>query len=534
MANSMHAVHGFRCVATTATLALLACAGPGKAQPIEERHRNQANWLSYDRDNTGRRYSALDQINRDNVSQLIPKWMFQYSPQQLRSEATPLVRDGVMYLTAGGMRAFALDPVTGRSIWRFDYPHSQEEGRQNPNWSRGFGISGNRLYVGTPDCHVIALDTRNGAMLWRSPVTADQPCFGSTGAPIVAKNRVLVGIRGGDTGRIRGYLDAFNAETGVREWRFYTVPAPGERGSETWPDNDSWKAGGGTPWTSGTYDPELDLLFWPTGNPGPKDFDGLNREGDNLYTATLLALRPDDGELVWHYQYTPHDEHDWDANQTPVLVDAEWEGRQRKLLVHPNRNAFLYVLDRQTGKFLRATPFAKQTWLDRFTPEGRPIPKPEAAPSPAGALACPDIHGGTNWQSPTFHPGTGLFYVMSRDACGVYFRTGHSIDHLETGAENFLRAIDLGTGKLRWEIPMLGVESREVMFAGVMSTAGGLVFFGSRDGNFMAADAATGKVLWHFNTGGTIRASPVTYEADGQQYVAITTKSGVFAFGLFE
>ncbi len=521
-------------LAPFAVLGALTLAPATDAQPLSERYQNPSNWLSYDRDNTGRRYSELDEINRENVDRLVPKWMFQYSPQQLRSEATPLVRDGVMYLTAGGMRAFALDAATGRSIWRFDYPYSEQGQREQPNWSRGFGISGNRLYVGTPDCHVIALDSRNGVMLWRSAVTADQPCFGSTGAPIVAKNRVLAGIRGGDTGRVRGYLDAFNAETGKREWRFYTVPAPGDPGSETWPDNDSWKAGGGAPWTSGTYDPELDLLYWATGNPGPKDFDGRNREGDNLYTASILALRPDDGELVWHFQYTPHDEHDWDANQTPVLIDADWKGRRRKLLVHPNRNSFLYVLDRETGEFLRGTAFAKQNWLDRFTADGRPIPKPESAPSPAGALTCPDIHGGTNWQSPAFHPGLGLFYVMSRDACGVYFLTGHSIDHLETGAENYLRAIDLDTGDLRWEIPLLGVENREVMFAGVMATAGGLAFFGSRDGNFSAADAQTGELLWHFNTGGTIRASPVTFEADGRQYVAITTKSGVFAFGLFE
>ena len=290
----------------TAPLLLLALLVPASAssQALEERYKNPANWLSYDRDNSGRRYSELGEINRDNVARLVPKWVFQYSPPQPRTEATPLVRDGVMYLTAGGMRAFAIDATSGRSIWRFDYPYSRSGGNQTPNWTRGFGISGNRLFLGTPDCHVVSLDSRNGAMLWRSQVTDpdEQPCFGSTGAPIIAKNRVMMGIRGGDTGRIRGYLDAFNAETGKREWRFYTVPAPGQPGSETWPENDSWKAGGGTPWTSGTYDPELDLLYWPTGNPGPKDFDGRDRVGDNLYTASLLALRPDDGELVWRWK----------------------------------------------------------------------------------------------------------------------------------------------------------------------------------------------------------------------------------------
>ncbi len=519
-----------RLVALAITAALTTAAG----QVLQERYRDAADWLSYDRDNTGRRYSELAQINRGNVHRLVPKWMFQYSPQQARSEATPLVRDGIMYLTAGGMRAYALDAATGRAIWRFDYPFQRGSEGQNPNASRGFGLSGNRLFLPAPDCHLVSLDSRNGVMLWRSAITADQPCFGSTGAPVVVKDRVLIGIRGGDTGRVRGYLDAFNAETGVREWRFYTVPAPGEPGSETWPDNDSWRAGGGATWTSGTYDPRLDLLYWTTGNPGPKDFDGRNREGDNLYTASLLALRPDTGDLVWHFQYTPHDEHDWDSNQTPMLVDTEWQGEPRALVVHPNRNSILYVLDRTTGAFLRGTPFAKQNWLDRIEAKGRAIRRPEATPSASGVLVCPDIHGGTNWQSPSFHPGTGLVYVMARDACGVYFRTGQSVDHLETGAANFLRAIELESGELRWEIPVYGIENREVMFAGAMSTAGGLVFFSSRDGNFMAADAKTGEMLWHFNTGGTIRASPITFEAGGRQYVAITTKSGVFAFGLFE
>ncbi len=526
------AMHNLSRHVAAAALGAVLAALPGVSQVIEERYRDQANWLTYDRDNSGQRYSALDSINRVNVNRLVPLWVFQYNPPQVRTEATPLVRDGVMYLTAGSMRAHAIDAATGTRLWRFDYPYQEFPRRTNPTWSRGFGMSGNRLYMGSPDCHLIALDTRNGGLLWRSPVAQDQPCFGSAGAPLVVKDRVMIGIRGGDTGRVRGFIDAFNAETGEREWRVYTVPAPGEPGSETWPDTDVWKVGGGSPWTTGTYDPEADLLYWPTGNPGPKDFDGRDREGDNLYTASLLALRPDDGEMAWHFQFTPHDEHDWDANQTPVLVDREWEGRDRKLLLHPNRNAFLYVLDRETGQFLRGTAFAKQTWSNGFTPEGRPLLRPEAAPSSEGALACPDIHGGTNWQAPTYHPDTGLFYVVSRDACGVFFRTGRSIDHLETDATNALRAIEVDTGETRWEIPLHGIENREVTFGGAMATAGGLVFFASRAGNFMAADADTGELLWRFNTGGTIRASPITYEAQGRQYVAITTKGGVFAFGL--
>ena len=498
----------------------------------EERHRAPGNWLSYDRDNTGQRFSPLDQINRSNVDDLVVQWAYQFHPVPLRSEATPIVRDGVMYATAGGTMAYALDAATGRALWRYDYPFESGGTGRPPNWNRGFAISGQRLYMGTVDCHLLALDARTGSPLWKALITLEQPCFAATSAPLVVRNRVLIGVRGGDTGRLRGFLDAFDSETGERAWRFYTIPAPGEPGSETWPDTDAWKAGGAAPWTTGTYDPDLDLVYWPTGNPGPKDFDGRNREGDNLYSASVLAMRPDDGRLVWHYQFTPHDEHDWDSNETPVLVDATWNGQARKLLLQANRNAFFYVLDRATGEFLLGEPFAKQTWAKGISPEGRPILVPEAAPSLAGSLACPDIHGGANWHAPSYNPDTGLMYVVARDGCGVYYRTGHSIDHDLGPARQFVRAIDIQDGTIRWEIPFLGDEAQEISHAGTMTTGGGLVFFSSRVGNFAAADAGTGELLWHFNTGGTIRASPMTYSHRGRQYVAIVSKNGIFVFAL--
>lgn len=517
------------------TLACAAAAFAADPDTLrEERYRSPENWLSHDRDNSGQRFSPLDEINVSNAKNLVVKWAFQFAPVPQRTEATPLVRDGVMYVPIGGLVAHALDARTGRSLWRYEYIHEASGDGHPPNWSRGFGLSGERLYLGTFDCRVVALDARTGSELWRSLLTDEQACFGATGAAFVVHNRVLLGTRGGDTGLLRGALHAFDTETGERVWRFYTVPAPGEPGSETWPDTDAWKTGGGAPWTTGTYDPNLNLLYWTTGNPGPKDFDGRDREGDNLYTASLLAMDPDNGKLAWHFQFTPHDEHDWDANQTPVLVDADWRGEPRKLLLQASRNGFFYVLDRTDGELLLAEPFAKQTWAKGIAPDGRPLLEADSPPSTKGSLVCPDIHGGTNWQAPSYNPLTELFYVAARDACGIYYRTGHSINHQELQQQQLVRAIDFRSGEIRWEFPFLGDEAQQVSFAGTMTTAGGLVFFASRVGNFIAADAKTGKLLWRFNTGGSIRASPMTYSYAGRQYVAITTKNGVFVFGLHD
>ena len=289
-----------------------------------------------------------------------------------------------------------------------------------------------------------------------------------------------------------------------------------------------------TPWHSGTYDPELNLIYWTTGNAGPKDFDGRDREGDNLYTASLLALNGDTGERVWHFQFNPHDEHDWDGNQTPMLLNADWEGKPRKLLMQAARNSFFYVLDRETGEMLLAEPFAKQSWAERIMPDGRSVFAENSLPSQKGNLVCPDIHGGTNWQAPSYNPATDLFYVAARDACGMFYRTGSSIAHEEREERQFIRALNYRTGKLVWEIAFEGDEAQQASFAGTMSTGGGLLFFSSRIGNFIAADAKTGELLWHFNTGGSIRTSPITYSVDGRQYVSITHKNGVIVFGLHQ
>lgn len=515
-------------------------AMPVLAQLRDARFANPADWLSFDRDNTGQRYSPLKQIHKGNVQQLKAEWAFQITRLPTRSEATPLVRDGLMYLTVGGEEAYALDARSGRMLWQF--LHKPDSGKASTdadasrpaqfgaNWNRGFALSGNRLFMTTSDCKLVAMDARNGSQVWSSNVRQGLPCFGTTGAPLVLQNRVFTGIRGGDTGQLRGHLDSYDAETGKLAWRFFTIPAPGEKGAETWPATNVWKVGGGGTWTGGTYDPDLGLVYWPVGNPGPKDFDGRDREGDNLYTNSVLALRPGKGEYAWHYQFTPHDLWDWDSNETPVLVDTKWRGADRKLMLQANRNGHFYVLDRTNGKFLLATAFAKATWAREFTPQGRPLVAEGAVPNAKGAKVCPDVHGGTNWQPPAYSPDTKLFYVVSRDSCGVYFPAGPTIDFERMTPRQFLRAIDIESGKVKWEVEFQGMN--EVNHAGAMTTAGGLVFFSSREGQFMAADAETGKVLWHFNTGGAIRAAPMTYAVNGKQYIAVMTKAATFAFTL--
>lgn len=519
------------------TIGILMLAGA----LLEPRYADPADWLSYDRDNTGQRHSPLAQITTGNVRRLAAAWAFQFSRLPLRSETTPLVRKGILYLTVGGEEAWALDARTGRPFWSFEYappaaPRAGPSGEtpRRTNWNRGFALAGNRLLMATTDCSLIALDARNGSLLWRVQLADPAQSYGATGAPLIVQNLVLLGVRGGDTGRVRGFLDAYDVETGRRAWRFYTVPAPGQPGSETWPaDKDAWKAGGAATWTTGTYDPELNLVFWPTGNPGPNDFDGRDREGNNLYSCAVVALHAATGKLAWHYQFTPHDWNDWDANETPLLVDAAWKGKPRKLLLQANRNGFFYVLDRTNGAFLLGVPFAKVNWARRIGPDGRPEREPDMTPSARGVFTCPDVHGGTNWQAASYHPGTGFFYLVARDACGYFYPTGSTNDSEKVRPEQSIKALDIATGAVRWTYPFLGNQDL-VTHAGLMTTAGGLVFAGGRDGQFLALDARTGQALWNFNTGGTIRSSPMTYLAGGKQYVAIYTKTALFTFALME
>jgi alcohol dehydrogenase (cytochrome c) len=453
-------------------------------------------------------------------------------------ETTPLVVDGVMYVTQPPNDVIALDPETGRQYWSHIRSLPAKIDICCGQVNRGLAILGNRLYMGTVDAHLVALDAKTGNVIWDIEEADHAKGYSITVAPLAVKDKIVVGVSGGEYG-IRGFLDAYDAATGKRVWRFYTIPAPGEPGSETW-NNDAWKRGGGPTWLTGSYDPELNLLYWGVGNASP-DWNGDVRPGDNLYTSSVVALSLETGKLKWHFQFTPHDVHDWDAVQIPVLVDAEYQGRQRKLMYWANRNAFFYIIDRATGEFLRATPFAKQTWAERIDEKGRPVRKADSDPTPQGTLIYPGAQGGTNWYSPSFDPRTGLFYLSvweypskyySGDAAyvaGNRFFGSFPADLSEDSGFSAVRAIQPRTGKMVWEYKMHSITQ-----AGILSTAGNVVFGGTNEGQFFALDSETGAELWRASLGGIIAAGPVTYLSNGKQQITIASGSSLFTFSIEE
>jgi alcohol dehydrogenase (cytochrome c) len=435
-----------------------------------------------------------------------------------------------MYATIPN-EVFALDAITGREIWHYRAPGAQ---RNSP--SRGVAMLGDRIYFSTADCHLIALRSTNGAVVWDRQYGAGYSC---TGAPLAVKDKIIVGVA--SSGKTC-FVAALSAETGTEAWRVWAVPRKGDPGSETWGDFPL-ENGGGPTWTTGTYDPGLNLLYWPTGNPWP-DFVGDRRPGDNLFTDCVLALDADTGKMKWYFQFVPHDTHDWDANETPVLVDAEFRGRPRKLLVQANRNGFYYILDRTTGEFLLAEPFVKElNWATGIDTKGRPILAANSDPTPAGTRICPTVHGATNWWSPSLNPDLQLFFVVALEQCETYYSsaqepvpnsgyrgTGHTLINGERG-QFYLRALDVKTGKLRWEYPLPGPT---LMWAGTVSTAGGLVFSADDDGDLVGLEAKTGKALWHFYMGSNLKASPMTFSAGGRQYITMTAGRNLFTFGLVD
>ena len=494
------------------------------------------NWLMYSGNYFAQRYSRLNQIDRENAGQLEMLWAFQLEALD-RAETTPLVVDGVMYVTESPSNVIALDARTGGQYWRYNHELPAEMnfccGRNN----RGVAVLGDRLYMTTLDAHIVALDAKTGSVIWDTEVADEGTGYSITGAPLIVGDKIMTGVGGGEYG-IRGFIDAYEAGTGELAWRLYTIPGPDHPDNMTWAGN-SWRTGGSSSWMTGSYDPELNLVYWGTGNPGP-DWNGDVRMGDNLYSDAVLAINPDTGEMVWYFQFTPHDVHDWDATQIPILADSEFGGRQRKLMLFPNRNAFFYVLDRETGEFLLGEPYARQTWAEGLDATGRPIRIPNTFPSVEGTTVSPSIGGGSNWWSPSYSPRTDLLYVMAYDGETTYFirddeyvagepfrggggQTPLPQDHYVSA----VRAISPQTAERVWEYE---VKARST--AGVLSTAGDLVFSGTVDGFFFALDAETGEELWHINVGSRVHAAPMSYMIDGKQYVAVAAGNVLYTFGL--
>jgi alcohol dehydrogenase (cytochrome c) len=521
---------------------LLTAAALGFAQ--------QQNWPTYNGNYAGTHHSGLTQINAANAGKLGLEWVFQARSLE-KFETTPLVVDGVMYLTEAPNNVVAIDPASGRPFWH--YEHKLPEltypccGRVN----RGVAFADGVLYHVTHDAKLLALDAKTGRVKWETTVADYKEAYAITHAPLVVKDKVIVGPAGGELG-IRGFLAAYDTKTGKEVWRFNIIPGPGEPGHESW-GGDSWKHGGGSIWVTGSYDPELNLTYWGTGNPGP-DWNPSMRPGDNLYTDSVVALDADTGQMKWHFQFTPHDEWDWDSVQVPVLADIQFGGKLRKTMLWGNRNGFFYVLDRATGEFLLGKPFVKQTWASGLDDKGRPMKVAGRGPSRQGSQTWPGVQGGTNWYAPSFSPRTGLFYLIAWDDYhSTYFAWDQQYERGKwfvaggvkapvppTNRETVVtrttehgyaavRALDPATGKVAWDFKM-----QDMSESGILTTASDVLFSGNREGWFFALNAKTGALLWKKYLGGQIIASPIMYQANGKQYVSIAAGTSLFAFALAE
>ena len=550
-----------------AVLVVGLAAGAASAQVPFERLRDAAqapaDWLTYSGTYFSQRYSALEEVTPANIGDLQLQWVYQtpvFGPWQ----TTPLVVDGVMYLTQRPNDVVALDARTGRVFWIYRYPTPPDHRACCGSNNRGVAILGDRVFMATLDAHVVALDAATGAELWDVELADKELAYSFTLAPLVVKDKVIVGSAGGDRG-IRGFVAALDAATGDEAWRFHTIPGPGEPGHETWEpcppnpetycDPEAWRHGGAAAWLTGSYDPELNLMYWGLGNPGP-DFNREQRPGDNLYSDSVVALDADTGELRWHFQFTPNDPYDYDSVQIPVLADFERNGVTLKAMLWANRNGFYYVLDRATGRFLNGRPFVTVNWAEGLDDSGRPVETPQ----PPGAPTFPGVQGGTNWYSPSFSPRTGLFYVPAwEDYASVFdgqpqvYEPGRSfiggrprtaapvpdaptVPGLTRGPINTwtdaagsgaVVALDALTGEPQWKFEMTDVTS-----SGILTTASDLLFTGTRSGYFQALDARTGDLLWRTSLGGQITNGPMTFEVDGRQYVAVIAGHSLSTFAL--
>ena len=555
---------------STASLALLLAAVTSygvHAQVTADRLVNAAkeprNWLIYSGGYFSNRHSPLTQITPANARDLELKWMYQAAVAGAW-QTTPLVVDGIMYLTQRPNDVVALDAKTGRVFWIYRHQLDPTQIVCCGSNNRGLAILGDTLYMGTLDANLIAIDAKSGHPIWKTRVADNKAGYSVTLAPLVVKDKVIVGVGGGEYG-IRGFVAAFDVKSGREVWRFYTIPGPGEAGFDSWKacppnekafcDSDAWKHGGGSVWVTGSYDAALNQTYWGVGNAGP-DWNADQRPGDNLYTDSVVALDPDSGALKWHYQFTPHDEFDYDSTQVPVLADLEWRGTPVKAMVWANRNGNFYVLDRETGRFLVGKPFVKVNWMDTFDERGRP----HQTIQPAGQPTWPGNQGGTNWYSPSFSPHTGLFYVSAWENYATIFggtpveyqegrnfgggqnrplvpvpgapslpglRRGPINNWTEAAATGAVLALDASTGEQKWRYPMTDVTD-----SGILTTAADVLFTGGREGYFHAIDARSGTLLWKTNLGAQIVNGPITYEVDGKQYVAAISGLSLCVFGL--
>jgi alcohol dehydrogenase (cytochrome c) len=506
---------------------------------------SEVDWPEYNGDPRGNRYAVMTQITKENVSRLAPRWQFAYPPANFNSappthlEATPVVVEGLMFVTDVN-QVIALDAGSGRPVWRFYRPKTPKL-FNDPGVNRGVAVAGNKVFLETDNAHVVAINRLTGELVWESPIADPAQNYAATSAPLTAGDLVVTGVAGGEHGA-NGQVVAFSQATGKEVWRFHAIPNRGEKGSETWKGKEL-EHGGGPTWFTGSYDPELDTVYWPTGNPS-EEYNGDARPGDNLYTDCILAIDRKTGKLKWYYQFTPHDLWDWDATETSILVDAPWQGQDRKLMLHADRNGFYYVLDRTDGKLLLAKQFLRNvTWASGIGADGRPIKLPNQEPTEKGTRVCPSQDGATNWYSPSFNPVTGMYYFQTNERCSIYIKreqptwvagktylggTQSSTDNPKP--QRILRAIDYQTGADKWEIAQPG---EDYSWGGTISTATGLVFFEEETGSFVAADATTGKVLWSFQANTqNWHASPMAYQFDGKEYIAFVSGGTIVAMSL--
>jgi len=511
-------------------------------------NKEPQNWLTYSGTTLSQRHSLLTQITPLNVKNLELQWVFQ-SQSLEKFEATPLVVDGVLYTVQAPNDVVAMDAATGRIFWVYPYAPSPEARTCCGRVNRGLAILGDTLFMGTIDGHLIALDSKSGHPIWNVTVANTAAGYSLMHAPLVVKDKVIVGTAGGEFG-IRGFLAAYDAHTGKQAWKFYTIPGPGEPGHETW-SGDSWMHGGASVWVTGSYDPQLNLTYWGVGNPGP-DWNSDSREGANLYSDSVVALDADTGKLKWYFQFSPHDDFDYDSVQVPVLADMEWKGKLRRVMLWANRNGFYYVLDRTTGEFLQGKPFAKVTWTTGLDDSGKPVRVAAANPTREGSLVYPGVKGATNWFSPSYSPHTGLFYIDTWENYSSIFNklpgdfvegrryTGGAprspvpslrgtqvLNRTEEEGYGVVRAFDPKTGVRKWEFKMADVTG-----SGVLTTASDILFAGGREGYFWALDARTGAELWRASVGGPVDSGPMTYEVNGRQYVAVSAGNVLFTFAL--